>query len=258
MAGSLSKFATTIRTRGVAKASKYKIKFSLPPMMQQFANRAETIELMAEATQFPEFSLLTQRIVDDGIGREVAYDKTFPPIMMAFICTGGMDAKFFFDFWVTQIAGSMSGKFNYPSNYIADSIQIFQCDEAENERYCVTLIDAYPKLVSDVPLNANSRDYNRVQVQFVYRLWYSETAGEVDQIEISPSAGNANSQKLVFPEIGKRNSLGDTGMVASDVPIEERIANTESRISNIEERMSSVPFESGGGSFAGGGASGSW
>jgi hypothetical protein len=75
MAGSLSKFATTIRTRGVAKASKYKIKFSLPPMMQQFANRAETIELMAEATQFPEFSLLTQRIVDDGIGREVAYDK---------------------------------------------------------------------------------------------------------------------------------------------------------------------------------------
>jgi uncharacterized membrane protein YgcG len=62
----------------------------------------------------------------------------------------------------------------------------------------------------------------------------------------------------IEPEIGKRNSLGDTGMVASDVPIEERIANTESRISNIEERMSSVPFESGGGSFAGGGASGSW
>jgi len=181
MAKGLAQFSTEIKARHVAKASKFSIYFSPPPFMINdvgnfpYVNQdTGLVQLFAESVHFPEFIIETNRVKDDGVGREVPYDKLYPPIACSFICDADMIVKKFFDDWVQGIMKTETGTFRYLENYQIHSMEISQLNENMDETYTVTLYDVYPKLVNDVAMSSSSRDFNRCTVQFVYRKWNSE------------------------------------------------------------------------------------
>lgn len=178
MGRSLTEFTSIIKARGVSYAHKFELQVYPPPFMinedSQMASSSQAISLLAEMVQIPEFVLMTQPVRDTGEQREVVYDKIFPPVTATFICDGEMDVKMFFDTWVQGAMVSTRGTFRYPADYTASEMNIVQLDRSGTPVYRVVLVDVYPKIVNDIPLSAGSKDFNRCQVQFTYRNWYSE------------------------------------------------------------------------------------
>lgn len=174
---SLSEFASIIKTRNVAPAARFEVQVYPPPFMMNeipsVANDSQYISILAEMIQMPEFVLSTIDIRDTGEKREVVCDKTYPPIVATFICDGKMDVKNFFDAWTMGTMLTQSGTFRYPADYTANELVILQLDMSGTPVYEVTLTDVYPKIVNDIALSSSSKDYNRCQVQFVYRNWVS-------------------------------------------------------------------------------------
>lgn len=180
---SLANFAEEIRNRGVAKSSRFEVDIPPPPFMANDSGTYPTliddnnlIQLMAESVHFPEYIVETMQIRDDGIGREIPYNKIYPPVVCTFICDADMNVKKFFDDWVQGIMKTPTGTIRYSDQYMVDKIRIGQTNTAGEITYTVNLYDAYPKLVNDIAMSSSSREFNRCVVQFVYRNWDSEKA----------------------------------------------------------------------------------
>lgn len=170
----LTQFAEAIRTRGVAKSSKFEIFFPVPIVLAEkgyTGDSADFVHMLAEQAQMPEFALQTHRIDDDGTGRESIVGKSYPPVSITFICDGRMEVKKFFDDWVLGCMKSSAGVFRYRDSYVVDKMEISQLNESNQVTHKVFLYDAFPRIVDDVFFSASSRDYNRCRVQFVYRNW---------------------------------------------------------------------------------------
>lgn len=181
MALPLNRFITEIKQRNVAKGAKYSISLSAPRFMmtnpekyKNLTEKIELVELFAESVQMPEFTTFTMPIRDEGQIREIVYDKQYQPIVCTFICDSQMEVKYFFDEWVKGSLKTDTGTFKYLNDYAISEMVIYQLDEAHKETYKMTLYEVYPKLVNDIAYSAYSKDYNRCQVQFVYKNWKSE------------------------------------------------------------------------------------
>lgn len=177
----MADFISEIGKRHVAKASKFELYFSPPAFMATDPGNYPNVirdtgltHLFAESVHMPEFTIVTTPVRDDGVVREVAYDKMYPPIICTFICDADMVVKKFFDDWVQGVMKTETGTMRYPESYEIPKMQISQLNENMKSTYTVTLYNVYPKLVNDIPLSSSSREFNRCQVQFVYRTWKSE------------------------------------------------------------------------------------
>lgn len=177
----MADFISEIGKRHVAKSSKFELYFSPPAFMATDPGNypyviqdTGLVQLFAESVHIPEFIIVTNPVRDDGVGREVAYDKFYPPITCSFICDADMIVKKFFDDWVQGILKTETGTLRYLASYQIPELQISQLNEAMEPTYRVTLRDVYPKLVNDISMSSSSREFNRCQVQFVYRTWKSE------------------------------------------------------------------------------------
>jgi len=170
---SILNFATELRNRGIARQSHYVVEIVPPPFYSTPMDES-FIPLFCEQAQLPEIALMTDTIKDNGLFREAVYDKAYGSVTMTFACDQNMIVKSFFDKWVLGTVMSKGGVFAYPKEYTAPWMQIHQLNQALDTVYSVRLTNVYPKVVNDVILTANSRDYNRVQVMFVYESWDSQ------------------------------------------------------------------------------------
>lgn len=169
-------FANIIKNLGVAKAYRFEIEFTTPKFMTEGKTTQETLNtvlLLAESAQIPEFVLATNQIHDEGQSREIVYDKIYPPVVLTFICDGDMIIKKFFDTWAQGIMKNRHGTYRYKDQYTIDKLTIKQLNDAGEEVYRADLYEAYPKLVNDVVMSASAKDFNRCQVQFAYKYWES-------------------------------------------------------------------------------------
>lgn len=177
----IAKFSSEIKNRHIAKSCRFAVHIPFPTFMvgkkdipiSSIFDDSSLMQIFAESVHFPGFDIMTNQVKDDGIGREVPYDKMYPPITCTFICDADMTIKKFFDEWVQGIMKTETGTFRYSDQYIVDAIEIIQKNEADEDTYVVTLYDVYPKLVNDIGLSSSSREFNRCTVQFVYSKWQS-------------------------------------------------------------------------------------
>lgn len=177
----LTQFSQAIRTKGLAKASKFEVFIPLPTVLSEIGwegSDAGFVQLMAEQAQLPEFALQTHTIVDDSIGRQVPHGKNYPPVSLTFICDSGMDTKKFFDEWILNSMKSPNGVFRYREAYAVDYIAVSQLNEAGVTTHRVLMFDAFPIVVDDIFYSASSHDYNRCRVQFAYTRWAIEILGQ--------------------------------------------------------------------------------
>jgi hypothetical protein len=190
---SLSKFASEINSRGVAKQSLFMVEIVPPPFYSTPIDES-FIPLFCEQSQFPEIVMATATIKDNGINREAVYDKLYGNLSMLFACDQNMIIKSFFDRWSTGVVMSTGGVFAYPTEYTSPWINIHQLNNNMDVVYSVRIYNCYPKVVNDIILTASSKDYNRFQVSFAYEKWESITTVMTSEyIKELLSTGNADS-----------------------------------------------------------------
>ena len=171
----LPDFSTKIRHEGTSKQAKYFVEMGIPNVVANNydAQDIELINLYAEQAMFPEFVIMTQQNRAFNNPIEMPYDRAFGPITMTFLCDRQMTVKHFFDMWTQGIYSSFGGVLNYYDDYIVPELNIYKIDEQHSKVYCVTLYNAYAKVVNDIVLAANSTDLARFQVVFTYEMWRS-------------------------------------------------------------------------------------
>jgi hypothetical protein len=168
-------FVSTVRRHGIAKSSHFFCDIQPPKFMTQTAlpELIEMIPFYVESVNFPEIALATETVKDNGLNREVVYDKLYGTVTMSFTCDQNMVIKKFFDDWVGSAVLKKGGVFMYPSEYMAPTITIHQVDSQTNSVYMVFLDGAFPKVVDDVMVSSNGREQLTFRVQWTFESWDS-------------------------------------------------------------------------------------
>lgn len=94
----------------------------------------------------------------------------FEDINLTFLCRTASLERQFFDDWQTIINPQNTFDLNYRDDYRAE-IDIFQFSEFGDAQYCITLIDAWPQMVSPQPGSWGDDTFQRVIVTFTYSKW---------------------------------------------------------------------------------------
>ena len=170
---SFEQFLSTVRKGGVAKASHFVCHITPPTFMTGLTPIIESIPFYVNGVNFPEFALATTTVKDNGLNREVVYDKMYGEITMSFTCDQAMLIKKFFDDWVKYPVLDKGGKFTYPKRYITDTLHLFQVNAKKEVAYSVILNNVYPKIVDDISASADSGSLATFNVRFVYESWDS-------------------------------------------------------------------------------------
>lgn len=164
----------------MATGSHYFVELNLPKCLQgnePIASNIKKIALFCERTEVPGINLDTARVRTYGETRESVYDKVYDQFTMSFYLDNDFIVKQLFDSWVDKIYDPVTRHLNYPSEYTTDKINIFIQDKEDNDRYVVTLHEAYVKTVGAIPLSYDSKDVLRLNVTFTYKYASYERYG---------------------------------------------------------------------------------
>jgi hypothetical protein len=92
-------------------------------------------------------------------------------IPMTFYVDKNLEIKKYFETWLYSIVNPNSFNVRYQKEYVCP-ITIYQLDETDKHKYAVSLIDAFPRAISQMDLNAAAANQmHRLTVMFAYRKW---------------------------------------------------------------------------------------
>ena len=144
------------------------------PIMQQNTGEGVTqkVGVMCETFSFPGRNLDTAP--DENIygpTREIVQGYSYADVTAVFQCSSDMKEKRFFETWQRLAYNPQTWAMQYYNDY-SGSIQLFQLDETDRQRYGVELVECFPKTIE-----AQAVDYSTVNaiqtvsVTFSYRYW---------------------------------------------------------------------------------------
>lgn len=117
----------------------------------------------------------------------------YDDINFTFICRTASLERSFFDDWMTVINPPNTFDFNYRDEYRAE-IDVYQfADFGTNGPepvYCITMLDAYPYMVSPQPGAWSDEQFQRLVVSFTYYKWIQKGT--------DPQAGNGAADASSF------------------------------------------------------------
>jgi hypothetical protein len=92
-------------------------------------------------------------------------------IPMTFYVDKNLEIKKYFENWMYSVINPNSFNVKYQTEYKAE-IQIYQLDEQDKRKYAISLVDAFPKAIGQMDLNAGAANQmHRLTVVFAYRKW---------------------------------------------------------------------------------------
>ena len=165
---------------GVAYNDKYMVTIGQPAgfMLNPIANRR--LSILCENVTLPTKSLATFEKSIYGPVKAMPYRMTFTEASMSFIMRDGMKEKKYFDAWQNKIVDQKTGNLGFFDDYVCDIIiQKFSraaIDTSETPTYAVTLIDAWPSIVSEVQLShSGGTEAMKLPVTFQFKKWKAVT-----------------------------------------------------------------------------------
>ena len=145
-----------------------------------------------------------------GAEKEVVNGETFGDIESTFYCSSDLREKRFFNAWQALAVSSVDGGFTlgYYDDYVG-RIRISQLDERDDRTFSCTLIDCFPKTVSDLAYTqAPATDIQKVSVTWAYRYWVSDEdeAGTTLGTRILDTVKNTVTRRLTaqIPSVLRR------------------------------------------------------
>lgn len=159
-APSLNTFVTAIKQKSLARQNRFTVSIS--------KSTDNLVELFCEQALLPSLSFSSQPTRTYGEQREVIYDRNFESISLTFLVDRQMKVKDYFDKWTNEMIDPYSRIVGFYDSYVRD-ISIITQDTKDNNTYIVVLREAYPKTISAVQLDHNSKDVMKLQVTFNYK-----------------------------------------------------------------------------------------
>jgi len=167
----------------LAKPSRFKVVFT-PKKNTTLLNRIinpEKLSFRCDSTSLPGRNIATGDMRIYGPTEKFPYQSMYDDITMTFICTDSMVEKTFFDQWMEVINPQDNWNFDYKENY-SMNISIEQFDNIGNISHAITLIDAFPVSMNDMPLDwSNGDSFHKVSVTFAYTYWKRKETLSNDQ-----------------------------------------------------------------------------
>lgn len=181
----IQEFVSQVKSGGMARTNRYAVLFTPPAGVS--AASLQKIMLFCDQVQLPGSNFSTVQNRTFGEFREVPYERIYDNITMSFYVDTEMKVKELFDRWQNVISNPTTRSYNYYNNYITNMVIEVQ-DLNDNTRYSVTLWECYPKTVSSVQLDYNSKDIMKISIGMQYKYWTAEPVSQLADGEKVPTS----------------------------------------------------------------------
>jgi hypothetical protein len=177
-------FIAQVKGSGLARTNRYAVIFAPPARIQPAG--LNKILLFCDQVQIPgaNYSTVQNRVF--GEFREIPYEKLYDQISLSFYVDTEMAVKNLFDEWHNLISNTNNKTFGYYNDYITDMFIEVQ-DLNDKTRYAVRLMECYPKTVSSIQLDMNSKEVMKINVGFQYKYWTKSQIAPLANGEIIPT-----------------------------------------------------------------------
>lgn len=218
----LSDAMTLLRKKGVSKSNRYLVLLSLPRCLEDnneapvfytpptrsqntltYADIMMTCHTNCEAAELPGIQIATQDQILYALTEKIPYQMMYEDVTLTYRCDDQMREKKYFDAWINGIRNPVNGNIKYRKNYTAD-IEIIQLDMINRAVYTVTLLDAFPTSVSQIPMGYDHQNaYHKLTVTFSYKKYI--TFGEMNQLpkEVQIAEQKAGRSLTAFQRAGQ-------------------------------------------------------
>ena len=177
----INDFITKIKSDGLARTNRFAVTFGFPAVLGGGSNpykaSAYDAALLCENIQLPGINLNTIQNRTFGEFRETPYETMYDNITATFYVDREMKIKHLFDSWLLSIqgydgpnSGTGSRTFRYYNEYTTD-MQIYVHDTMNQTYYGVSLYEVYPKTISAITLDNNSKEIMKMSVTLQYKFW---------------------------------------------------------------------------------------
>lgn len=223
MAKSLNEFISEVKRDGLARQNRFSVVVIPPPGLLNGNHNLNLIQLFCEQAVLPGITYASQPIKTFGEDREVVYDRNFEDITLTFLVDRNLHVKRFFDDWTNLIIDERTRLAGFYEEYVTNIIVYVQ-DLIDQNVYSSTLLGIFPKTVSQIQLDNNSKDVMKMSVTFAYEFHINE--------QFQTSGGE--------PEI---LSQYKPPQLSSNVPTEQSAANYLKGSVSLPTNMSELYFD---------------
>ena len=181
MAFSVTDLTGTLSRSGVAKASHYSVRISLPAEAAARSNDGvEDLTIRAESVSIPGRTIQAITYRDYGAPREIGYAPLYQPVNVTFILSEDLRERAIFTNWQDTIVGDHrtanyadGDRFNarYYSSYTSSTVEIIKFNEKGDQLLKTKLIEAYPRTINELSMSYGSDEVMRLSVSFQYRYF---------------------------------------------------------------------------------------
>lgn len=179
----IADFVGMMREDGMAIASHFIVELNLPGALNAspYTEKRNKIIAFCDQAQLPGISFSSSQVRSYGEFREVPYEKLFEPVTLSFYVDNAMVIKNLFDDWLNLIQDGSTRDFNYPRDYITDSIRIIVINSQNQQRYAVELRHCFVKAVSPIQLDYSAKDVMKVNVTISYKYAVHQRLGSLER-----------------------------------------------------------------------------
>ena len=172
----LNDFIGQVKGEGLMKQNRYIITMALPRSLQAlYSGDLRKVLLFCDTVSIPGVTIGSSPALTYGEVREMPYEKLFTPANLSFYVDNSMHVKKLFDQWQGTIVNPQTRNLGYYRNYTTD-IDIDILDVYDNNRYRVTMHEAYLKDISPIQMDASNRDVMKLNVAIQYKYWTASDA----------------------------------------------------------------------------------
>lgn len=175
MTSKLDEFISNVKTVGMARTNRFYVLMS-PPTDDNWDTKRVAM-LFCDQVNLPGTNFATTPSRTFGEIRELPYDKTYDNLTMTFYVDRQMKVKSLFDNWLNKVRNPDTRTFNYYDEYTTP-IWVFVQDLNDKTTYSMKLSECYPKTVSAVQLDNQTKDVMKLSVTFQYRYWEAAPVSE--------------------------------------------------------------------------------
>jgi hypothetical protein len=215
----ISEFISEVKQNGLSRTNRFAVSFGMPQVLEggvnpfQGVHQARLAMLLCENIQIPGVNFNTIQNRTFGEFRETPYEKMYDPITATFYVDREMKVKKLFDKWQQGIQNPDTREFNFYKNYTTN-MQIYVNDTLNQTYYGAVMYEVYPKSVSAITLDHNSKEIMKLSVTFQYKYWIPISVS--NRMEPVPFDASRNAQVLpTYPQPEAVVQRGAWGQVQS-------------------------------------------
>ena len=171
---------------GGARANLFECKILAPPVMggngqNSLAFDPETTSFMIRAASMPGSTLGLIEVPFRGRKLKLAGDRSFEPWTITVLNDTRMPIRNWFESWMGMIsANALNIGVTNPSQYMSD-MMVSQLNRNGDITKTYRLIDAWPKSISNIELNAETSDQIQTfTVEMEYQYWLPDLNGQYE------------------------------------------------------------------------------